>query len=240
MPSLLSHVLPSPRLKIGIGLAVAANITVFLVVFRTSSAPASSFASAVPDRVSAVAAALRVAVMIEGAGVYGAGFLIDPARGIVLTNHHVVQEMHTPRLSTYDGRTGVGVVMAVDKVRDLAIVSAPSLATPGLAPPRFGDASHLSPGDEVFAVGMPRKLPFTVSRGIVSYVGREMEGARYLQVDMNINDGNSGGPVVATSGEIVGMMSFIYRRSQGLSFALPTSEMVSAFPGKVPVISPRL
>jgi S1-C subfamily serine protease len=79
-----------------------------------------------------------------------------------------------------------------------------------------------------------------VSRGIVSYVGRQMEGARYLQVDMNINDGNSGGPVVSASGEIVGMMSFIYRRSSGLSFALPTSEIVSAFPNRVPVVSPRL
>jgi serine protease Do len=104
----------------------------------------------------------------------------------------------------------------------------------------MGDASHLQPGEEVFAVGMPRKLPFTVSRGVVSFVGREMEGARYLQVDMNINDGNSGGPVVTSNGEFVGIMSFIYRRSQGLSFALPTNEILAAFPGSLPVITPKL
>lgn len=57
---------------------------------------------------------------------------------------------------------------------------------------------------------------------------------------MNINDGNSGGPVVAASGEIVGMMSFIYCRSQGLSFALPTSELAAAFPASVPVLPPKL
>jgi serine protease Do len=64
-------------------------------------------------------------------------------------------------------------------------------------------------------------MSFTVSRGIVSYVGREVEGTRYLQTDLPINDGNSGGPVVNARGELVGLMSFVLKRSQGLSFALP-------------------
>jgi serine protease Do len=152
----------------------------------------------------------------------------------------VVQDMHTPKLSAYDGRTAQGVVLSIDKARDLALITAPGLVTPGLSAPRMGDATRLRPGEEVYAVGMPRKLPFTVSRGIVSYVGRQMEGSRWLQVDMNINDGNSGGPVVAASGEIVGMMSFIYRRSSGLSFALPMSEIAAAFPSAFPVLPPKL
>jgi S1-C subfamily serine protease len=241
MPNLFPPPLTGPNVRVGLGLIVAAGLSVSLILFRTSSAPASQFDHPpAPDPVHAVAGALRIAVMIEGAGVYGAGILIDPANGLVLTNQHVVQDMHTPKVSTYDGRTGQGVVLAVDKVRDLALLKAPALVTPGLPAPRIGDATRLQPGEEVYAVGMPRKLAFTVSRGIVSYTSREMEGARYLQVDMNINDGNSGGPVVTASGEIVGMMSFIYRRSSGLSFALPTSEIAAAFPGNVPVIPPRL
>jgi S1-C subfamily serine protease len=240
MPNLAIDVLAPPRVRLGIGLAAAMGITLSLIIFRTKAAPASQFDQPHSDSVNAVAAALRVSVMIEGAGVYGAGILIDPENGIVLTNQHVVQDMHTPKVSAYDGRTGVGVVLAIDKQRDLARLKVPALATPGLPAPRLGDATRLRPGEEVYAVGMPRKLPFTVSRGIVSYVGREMEGARYLQVDMNINDGNSGGPVVAASGEIVGMMSFIYRRSNGLSFALPTSEIAAAFPSNVPVLPPKL
>jgi S1-C subfamily serine protease len=74
----------------------------------------------------------------------------------------------------------------------------------------------------------------------VSFVGRPVEGERYLQLDMNINDGNSGGPVVAPNGDVVGVMSFVYRRAQGLSFALPTSEIARAFPSRVPVIAPKL
>ena len=129
--------------------------------------------------------------------------------------------------------------MASDVKRDLAIVQAPGLVFPDMPPPRLGDASHLRPGDEVFAVGMPRKLAFTLSRGIVSFVARELEGTAFLQVDMNINDGNSGGPVVDSTGEVVGVMSFIYRRAQGLSFAVPTSEVALAFPTAMPTIPPK-
>jgi S1-C subfamily serine protease len=240
MPNLSPIHLSRPRLRLGFALVAVSIATISFIIFRSSLGTAAPIVNAPADPIAAVAGALRVSVMIEGAGVYGAGILIDPAHGRVLTNQHVVQDMHTPRVSAYDGRTGVGVVLAVDKVRDIAILSVPALATPGLAAPRMGDAGHLQPGEEVFAVGMPRKLPFTVSRGIVSFVGREMDGARYLQVDMNINDGNSGGPVVNASGEIVGVMSFIYRRSQGLSFALPTSEIVAAFPSALPVISQKL
>ena len=92
-------------------------------------------------------------------GVYGAGILVDPAHGLILTNQHVVQEMHTPKVSAYDGRTGPGVVLGVDKVRDIALLSVPALVTPGLPAPRLGDMTRLAPGEEVFAVGMPRKLP---------------------------------------------------------------------------------
>lgn len=240
MPILFAIQLTRPRFRLGFAAVAVASITISLMIFRASSSTAAPITTAHADPIAAVAGALRVSVMIEGAGVYGAGILIDPARGRVLTNHHVVQDMHMPRVAAYDGRTGIGVVLAVDKARDIAILSVPALVTPGLAAPRMGDAGHLQPGEEVFAVGMPRKLPFTVSRGVVSFVGREMDGARYLQVDMNINDGNSGGPVVSASGEVVGIMSFIYRRSQGLSFALPTSEIVSAFPGALPVISQKL
>jgi S1-C subfamily serine protease len=227
----------SPRLSPGPTLALAGIALISIAFLHSRPAPASS---QVPDQVAAVDAALRVSVVIEGDGVYGSGILIDPQRGMVLTNHHVVQEMHTPRVTGYSGRTSPAVVLAFDARRDLALLSAPGLVMPDLPAPRLGDAAHLRPGEEVFAVGMPRKLPFTVSRGIVAFVGRELEGERYLQLDMNINDGNSGGPVVDSRGQIVGVMSFIYRRAQGLSFAVPTTEIAAAFPSAVAVIPPTL
>lgn len=240
MPKLSLPSLTFPRTHLGAGVAALVAVAVAPIIFRASTTPALAFTQPAPDPVGAVAGALQVAVMIEGDGVYGAGILIDPQKGLVLTNQHVVQDMHTPKLSAYDGRTAQGVVLSVDKARDLALITAPGLVTPGLAAPRIGDVTRLRPGEEVYAVGMPRKLPFTVSRGIVSFVNRPMDGASWLQLDMNINDGNSGGPVVSSSGEIVGIMSFIYRRASGLSFALPMTEIAAAFPAAVPVIPPKL
>jgi serine protease Do len=226
----------SPRLRSGLALGTTAMVLIFIGFLENRRAPAAP----APELIGGVEAALRVSVMIEGDGVYGAGILIDPQRGLVLTNHHVVQDMHTPRLTGYSGRTSNAVLIATDTKRDLALLSAPGLVIPELAPPRLGDAAHLRPGEEVFAVGMPRKLPFTVSRGIVSFVNRDVDGERFLQVDMNINDGNSGGPVVDSAGNLVGVMSFIYRRAQGLSFAVPTTELAVAFPSAIPVIPPKL
>lgn len=186
------------------------------------------------DPTAAVDEVLRATVALEDSGIYGAGVLIDPPRGTILTALHVVEEMRSPRAKLVDGRAGRARVVATDKRLDLAILEAPELATPALRPPRFGDADRLRPGEEVYAIGSPRKLAFTVSRGIVSYVGREMEGARYVQLDMAINDGNSGGPVFNRRGEIVGVMSFILRRAQGLSFALPVSYAANRFASHVP------
>jgi S1-C subfamily serine protease len=226
-----------PRVRTTLALTSVIGALICFAFLTSKPAPAST---ELPAAVTSIDAALRVAVMIEGDGVYGSGILIDPHRGLVLTNHHVVQDMHTMRLTGSTGRTSGGIILAVDVKRDLALVQAPMLIFPNMPPPRLGDAGRLRPGDEVFAVGMPRKLAFTVSRGIVSYVGRELEGTQYLQVDMNINDGNSGGPVVDASGEVVGVMSFIYRRAQGLSFAVPTAEIAAAFPSALPPIPPKL
>jgi len=182
----------------------------------------------------AIGEALQLTVSLEGDGAYGSGILIDPPAGIVLTSQHVIEEMTAPRATAYDGRSGTARVIARDRAADLALLSVRELRSPRLRAPRLADMSSLRPGDEVFAIGTPRRLPFTVSRGIVSYVGREMEGARYLQLDMAINDGNSGGPVLTRRGEVVGVMSFILRRSQGLAFALPLGYAVSSFPGRIP------
>jgi S1-C subfamily serine protease len=172
---------------------------------------------------------MDLTVFIEGDGIYGAGILIDPAHGVVLTNWHVVDEMKAPRVTTFSGHAATGKVVAHDEKEDLALISVPALSR-NVAAPRIGDVRSLRPGQEVYAIGMPKKLPFTVSRGIVSYVGREMEGTNYLQVDMDINDGNSGGPVFTADGEIVGVMSFIFRNAQALSFAVPMVDAAKTFP----------
>ncbi|MFH0899522.1 MAG: trypsin-like peptidase domain-containing protein [Pseudomonadota bacterium] len=172
---------------------------------------------------------LRATVAIDGNGVYGAGILIDPRRGLILTSHHVVEDMRKPLATMKDGRASEAVLIASNRKLDLAVLSAPGLKSTSQPPPRLGDPTKLRPGEEVFTIGSPRQLPFTVTRGIVSFVDRPMEEARYLQLDMAINEGNSGGPVFNSRGEIVAVMSFILKRAQGLSFALPISYVTTAF-----------
>jgi S1-C subfamily serine protease len=178
-----------------------------------------------------IARALSWTVTIEGNGVYGSGILVAPEAGLVVTNHHVVEEMQEPRITFYDGARVMGQVLEVDKTLDLALVQVPP--QPGRHAPRWGDVTSLRPGDEVYAIGCPKHLAFTVSRGIVSFVGRDMEGTRFLQTDLPINDGNSGGPVVNARGELVGLMSFVLKQSQGLSFALPVTYAVERFANRL-------
>ena len=73
-------------------------------------------------------------------------------------------------------------------------------------------------------------MNFTVSRGMVSYVGRRIDGNYYLQSDLATNDGNSGGPVVNDRGEVIAVMTFILRDSQGLAFAVPSAWSASPPP----------
>jgi len=81
----------------------------------------------------------------------------------------------------------------------------------------------------VMAVGSPRKMYFSVSRGMVSFPNRFLDGVEYIQTDLPINVGNSGGPLVDDEGNVVGIVSFILRDSQGISFALPIDRAVARF-----------
>lgn len=93
----------------------------------------------------------------------------------------------------------------------------------------LGSSAPLVVGDEVLAVGSPRKMYFSVSRGMVSFPNRFLDGIEYIQTDLPINVGNSGGPLVDRQGRIVGVVSFILRDSQGISFALPIERAVTRF-----------
>lgn len=167
----------------------------------------------------AVSRALAFTVTLEGNGTYGSGVLVDPAAGRIVTNYHVVRDMREPRATFFDGSVARARVVRVDPALDLALLAV--APRPAIGRPSWGSASALRAGDEVFAIGCPRHLAFTVSRGIVSFVDRPLDGVRYLQTDIPINEGNSGGPVIDARGDVVGLMSFIYRNGQGLSFALP-------------------
>jgi S1-C subfamily serine protease len=200
------------------------------------SPPASSsllpLVSLSPEEV--VERALRQTVYLDGDGVYGSGIIVLPRRGLILTNWHVIEEMRSPRVVYHDGHAASARVLEVDKALDLALLEGPAVDAPPLA---LGDALDLRPAQPLYAIGSPRKLGFTVCRGIVSYVGRLMDGMRYIQTDLPINEGNSGGPVITARGDVVGIMTFILRRSNGLAFALPINYAIERFSGRLAELS---
>lgn len=99
----------------------------------------------------------------------------------------------------------------------------------------LGDATVLEPGDRLLAVGNPQGLDFSVAEGIVSHVGRSLMGIGYLQVDVNVNRGNSGGPLLDSQGRVVGVVSMMVGEASGLGLALPANYL---YTGSEPLIAP--
>ena len=156
----------------------------------------------------------------------GSGVVIDAARGLVLTNDHVVQGASQVVVVLGNGRERVVQQVWRDPKSDLALLSVdPS----GLIQADWGDSETLETGDWVLAVGQPFGLSGTVTAGIVSGKGRGIGIALYedlLQTDAAINPGNSGGPLVNLRGEVVGINTAIKTTGggyEGVGFAVPSS-----------------
>ena len=160
-------------------------------------------------------------------GGLGSGFIVD-AKGIVVTNNHVVGNARTVTVQLSDGRELAGRVLGRDPKTDLAVIQIEGRDFKAVA---WGDSDRARVGDSVFAVGSPFGLGKTVTSGIVSARGREIGAGPYddfLQVDAAINSGNSGGPLFDASGRVIGVNTAIFSPSGGnvgIGFAIP-AEMV--------------
>lgn len=181
-----------------------------------------------PQEVKLSAQSIRTLIkatvaVTDGQGV-GSGFFVD-RRGHILTNHHVVRTMSRIGIILADGQQLPAQLVAADPYHDLALLRAHGEQFPTLP---LGDATRLNQGDTVWTIGSPHGLNFTLTKGIVSYLGRKFEGKAYIQSDVAINRGNSGGPMLNDQGEVVGINTFIIRDggAQGLNFALPINYAV--------------
>ena len=156
----------------------------------------------------------------------GSGFIIDPA-GYIVTNNHVVDGAHDVSVTLTDGNKYKARVVGHDTKTDLALLKIDAgHALPYVA---FGDSDNAHEGDWVIAVGNPYGLGGTVTAGIVSAHGRNINEGPYddfLQIDAPINPGNSGGPLFNESGQVVGIDTAIYSPSGGsvgIGFAIPSN-----------------
>jgi serine protease Do len=160
----------------------------------------------------------------------GSGFIID-SDGSILTNEHVIAGMERIVVKLSDGRTLRGRVVGADPDTDIALIKVDGQQGLPVAP--LGDSSSLRTGEWVCAIGNPLGYEHTVTVGVVSYVGRKLFDAsldNYIQTDAAINFGNSGGPLINSRGEVIGINAAISSRASNIGFAVPISGATAILP----------
>lgn len=156
----------------------------------------------------------------------GSGVIVS-AKGLILTNNHVIATADSIEVALSDGRKMSAKVVGTDPDTDLALIKVNAENLPAIT---FASSDKLSVGDVVLAIGNPFGVGQTITQGIVSALGRTHLGINiyenFIQTDASINPGNSGGALIDTDGNLVGVNSAIYSRSggsMGIGFAIPAT-----------------
>lgn len=180
------------------------------------------------DVISVVAEVEPAVVRVEVEDGIGSGMVIDKL-GYILTSNHIVEDVQSATIILMDGGQFPGAVVGRDELRDLAIIK---ITASGFDFPVviLGNSDKLEIAEEVIAIGYSLGLEgsTTVSKGIISAF-RDDEGVRYIQTDAALNPGNSGGPLINSEGEVVGIVTakIVHEAVEGISFAITINESKS-------------
>ena len=158
-----------------------------------------------------------VVVVYTETGV-GSGFYVK--ENIIITNAHVVGYNKKVAVNLYDGTTIKGNVIKIDNEKDLALIKVDKTITPLSI-----NSEDLSIGQEVYAIGAPKDMPYTMTKGIISALDRKIGQNIYIQIDASVNSGNSGGPLVDDNGNVIGIITLKASDAEGIGFAINTKDI---------------
>ena len=188
----------------------------------------SEAVSSVVDTVGPAVVRVDTRERIDGKprGGTGSGVVISPD-GLTLTNAHVVNGAREIRLSDTEGRTTEARLLGIDPDTDLALLRADAARSFAFAP--LGDSKTLKRGHLAIAIGNPLGFESTVTTGVISALGRSLRATTgrmiedVIQTDAALNPGNSGGPLVSSRGEVIGINTAVIMGAQGICFAVASN-----------------
>lgn len=145
----------------------------------------------------------------------GSGFAIG--NNCIVTNAHVIDDVQNVIIKSYSGIEYQAFVLGLDSEKDIAILGVDSVEFPYLTMIE----EDISIGEDVYAIGAPKSMAYTLTKGIISSKERKIDNSTYIQMDAAINEGNSGGPLLNNKGQVLGMNTMKIVDSEGIGLAIP-------------------
>lgn len=190
---------------------------IFLLLLITTNVFASS---------TIVNRAIEGTVLIKSGNSEGAGAIINSS-GFIITCNHVIKDKSDIQIELNNKKKIKATLIESDKNRDIALLKIELNNLPAL---RIGDSDNsIKVGDNVFAIGSPFGLRNSITKGIVSNLSTKINKFKFIQTDAKVNPGNSGGPLINETGEIIGLINSKISKAEGLSFAVPINSFKDFF-----------
>lgn len=190
-------------------LKVLLSLVVVMAVLLATSLPAFAIGFVAEEVYESV-------FVVYSGNSLGSGFSIG--KDCIVTNAHVINNPDKVVIKTYSGEEYPAFVVGIDQEQDIAVLGVDGVEFPYL---NVADFSSMKTGDDIYAIGAPKSMAYTLTKGVISAQNREIRGNKYIQIDAAINEGNSGGPLLNDAGQVLGINTLKMSDSEGIGLAIP-------------------